>query len=177
MKNISDQPIDGEILLFGEKPLQVEKSTLFFFQSKSSIVDEDRKNKYLSCGDFFELPCPEKSLRSLRIRGGLERLERKYLYMILSEARRVLIVDGILDISAFDLKGYFSVLEFPLLKMFHLHPLNLHHFISPEDWAIHHEEKKESIFFVHRHLELKRIDGILPETDDVDLSVDDLLES
>jgi hypothetical protein len=174
MNSFSDQPIDGEILLFGEKPIIQEKPVTFFYQFKSSIDDEDRKNKYLTCGDFLELPCADKSLRSLTIRGGLERLERKYLYMILSEARRTIILGGTLHISAYDLRRPFQVFSPPLTKIFHMNPFNLHHFISPEDWEIIREEKRNSLFITYQQMALKRIDGILPEIGDLDFSAEDL---
>ncbi len=161
----------AEILLHGA-PLVPGNNRTIFYHQKKSLAQDDGKNPVLLLGDFFEFPCADHSIDMLTVNSGLEWLERKYLYMILSEARRSVKIGGTFVLKAQELRPFWQILSGLLYRFWNFQPLNPQHFISPEDWHITKEEKPSSLFFYHHTLELTRIDGILPETSDLDLSAE-----
>lgn len=160
--------VSAEILLHGAPLVPGSERTIFYHQ-KESLAQDDGKNPVLLLGDFFEFPCADQSIDFLTVNSGLEWLERKYLYMVLSEARRSVKLGGTFVLKAQELRPLWQILSGLLYRYWNFQPLNPQHFISPEDWQITKEEKYSSLFFYHHKLELTRIDGILPEISDREL--------
>jgi hypothetical protein len=161
----------AEILLHGAPLVPGKKRTIFYHQKKSLVAD-DGKNPVLLMGDFFEFPCADQSIDFLELHSGLERLERKYLYMILAEARRAVKIGGTFSLRAQELRHCWQPAAPLLNKFWQYQPLNPHHFLSPEDWQITKEEIVSTVLFHLHSLELTRIDGILPEISDPDLLIE-----
>ena len=166
MENTTEPGKKVVLLLFG-KPIPPHTNATFLYHDKTSLSTDDGKNPVLLMSDFFEFPCADSSISELRIESGLEQLEKKYLYMVLSEARRCVQLGGKLILKAPELRRNLKPLEASFTRIFQKQFLQLHHFFSPEDWDLVQEKEEKSIFFLQRTLELKRTDHILSETPDL----------
>lgn len=167
MGNSIERGKKGILLLFG-KPIPANANATILYHDKASLETDDGKNPVLLLSDFFEFPCADASMSEIEATNGLEYLEKKYLYMILSEARRTIGLGGQLTLQSQEILSPWKFLEPIFTNFFGKRFLQLHHFFSPEDWAVAQEKEEKSIFFLTRTLVLTRIDHIPSETDGLD---------
>lgn len=127
-------------------------------QVLGSRVDLGPKFRFQSAapGEMFGLP-PAAFDRIITFY-LLEQLKMDHLYMILSEARRLIKPDGLWVIQAHVpgfkkrekfLSSFWRARGMPLIE--------LDHFLSPEDWAVIGDEQRQSWGLISRQLVLRRL--------------------